>query len=41
MEMVHPIGGFLLMRWVEYDHEEVSISMDKSSIHEHNSLPWI
>ena len=29
MEMVHPIGGFLPMRWVEYDHEEVPIFMDK------------
>ena len=38
MEMVHPIGGFLPMRWVEYDHEEVPISMDKYSIHGRNVL---
>ena len=38
MEMVHPIGGFLPMRWVEYDHEEIPISMDKCSVHEHNIL---
>ena len=30
---VHAIGGYLPMRWVEYDHEKVSISMDKYSIH--------
>ena len=34
MEMVHPIGGSLPKRWVEYDHEEVPIYMDKCSIHE-------
>ena len=38
MEMVHAIGGFLPMRWVEYDHEEVPISMDKYSIHGRNIL---
>ena len=30
---VHAIGGYLPMRWVEYDHEEVPISMDKYFIH--------
>ena len=30
---VHAIGGYLPMRWVEYDLEEVPISMDKYSIH--------
>ena len=30
---VYAIGGYLPMRWVEYDHEEVSFSMDKYSIH--------
>ena len=30
---VHAIGGYLPMRWVEYDHEEVPFSMDKYSIH--------
>ena len=35
------------MRWVEYDHEEVPISMDKYSIHGRNILsmdlkyPWV
>ena len=38
MEMIHPIYGFLPMRWVEYDHEEVPISMEKYSIHERNIL---
>ena len=38
MEMVHLIGGFLPMRWVEYDHEEVPISMDRYSIHGRNIL---
>ena len=28
MEMVHAIGGYLPMRRVKYDHEEVPISMD-------------
>ena len=37
----------LPMRWVEYDHEEVPISMDKYSIHGRNILsmdlkyPWV
>ena len=31
---VYAIGGYLPMRWVEYNHEEVPISMDKYSIHE-------
>ena len=41
------IDGFLPMRWVEYDHEEVPISMDKYSIHGRNILsmdlkyPWV
>ena len=30
---VHTIDGYLPMRWVEYDHEEVPFSMDKYSIH--------
>ena len=30
---VYAIGGYLPMRWVEYDHEEVPFSMDKYSIH--------
>ena len=30
---VHAIIGYLPTRWVEYDHEEVPISMDKYSIH--------
>ena len=38
MEMVRSIGGFLPMRGVEYDHEEVPISMDKYSIHGRNIL---
>ena len=33
MEMVHLIGGFLPMRWVQYDHEEIPISIDKDSVH--------
>ena len=47
MEMIHAIGGFLPMRWVEYEHEEVPISMDKYSIHGRNILsmdlkyPWV
>ena len=47
MEMVHAIDGFLPMRWVEYEHEEVPISMDKYSIHGRNILsmdlkyPWV
>ena len=47
MEMVYAIDGFLLMRWVEYDHEEVPISMDKYFIHGRNILsmnlnyPWV
>ena len=32
-EKIHAIGGYLPMRWVEYDHEEVPFSMDKYSIH--------
>ena len=36
---VHAIGGYLPMRWVEYDHQEVSISMDKYSIHGRNTSP--
>ena len=41
------IGGFLPMRWVEYDYEEVPFSMDKYSIHGRNILsmdliyPWV
>ena len=31
---VYAIDGYLPMRWVEYDHEEVSISMNKYFIHE-------
>ena len=31
---VHAIDGYWPMRWVEYDHEEVPISMDKYFIHE-------
>ena len=31
---VHAIDGYLPTRWVEYDHEEVPMSMDKYSIHE-------
>ena len=31
---VHAIGGYLPMRWVEYDHEEVPISMDVAD-------PWV
>ena len=38
MEMVHAIDGFLPMRWVEYDHAEVPISMNKYSIHGRNIL---
>ena len=38
MKMVHHIGGFLPMRWVKYDHEEVPISMDKYFIHGRNIL---
>ena len=30
---VYAIDGYLLMRWVEYDHEEVPFFMDKYSIH--------
>ena len=30
---VHAIGGYLPMKWVEYDHEEIPFSMDKYSIH--------
>ena len=30
---VHAIGGYLPMRWVVYDHEEVPNSMDKYFIH--------
>ena len=47
MEMVHAIGGFLPMKRVEYDHEEVPFSMDKYSIHGWNILsmdleyPWV
>ena len=43
----HGSNGFLPMRWVEYDHEEVPISMDKYSIHGRNILsmdltyPWV
>ena len=47
MEIIHAIGGFCPMRCVEYDYEEVSISMDKYSIHGRNILsmdlkyPWV
>ena len=30
---VHAIGGYLPMRWMEYDHEEVPISTDRYFIH--------
>ena len=33
-EKVHAIDGCWPMRWVEYDHEEIPISMDKYFIHE-------
>ena len=35
---VPTFGGFLPMRWVEYDHEEVPFSMEKYCIHERNIL---
>ena len=47
MEMIHAIDVFLPMRWVEYDHEEIPISMDKYFIHGRNILsmdlkyPWV
>ena len=47
MKMIYAIDGFLPMRWVEYDHEEVPISMDKYFIHGRNILsmdlkyPWV
>ena len=34
MEKVPTIGGYLPMRPVIYDYEEVSISMDRHIIHE-------
>ena len=30
---MHSSGGYMLMRWVKYDHQEVPISMDTYSIH--------
>ena len=30
---IHAIDGYLPMSWVEYDHKEVPISMDKYFIH--------
>ena len=44
---VHAIDDYLPMRWIEYDYEEVPISMDKYSIHGRNILsmdlryPWV
>ena len=32
-EKIYAINDYLPIRWVEYDHEEVPISMDKYSIH--------
>ena len=48
-EKIYAIDGYLPMRWVEYDHEEVPFSMDKYSIHgsaismgtkQHRPSPW-
>ena len=33
MEMIHPSGEFLPMRWMEYDRKKVPIFMDKYIIH--------
>ena len=43
---VHAIGGYLPMRWAEYDHEMVPFSMEYHYIHGRNILsidldtPW-
>ena len=47
MKIIYAIDGFLPMRRVEYDHEEIPFSMDKYSIHGCNILsmdleyPWV